>query len=362
MSRVVCAIARSSQSLPSRRPFSSSIRCRYAGKPLQRARPPPFSTDPKPKEDKVEEEEEEEELELKTILRKLIPERREKLKELKSHADKKIGEVKVENVLGGMRGLKSMLWDGSVLDANDGIRFHGRTIAECSELLPKGWTGQEMLPEAMFWLLLTGQIPTQMQVDQLSRWLAKKSRLLPQVFNCLKSTPSYIHPMTRLASGVSLLNATSTFARKYAEGTLDKKDYWESTFDDALNLLAKLPSIAAQLYRKDHSAETWRGKDAVGKYNYNADPQYDWAYNLALKLGKGGKGQQEVDFQDLLRLYLSLHADHEGGNVSAHATRLVGSALSDPFLAYSAGLQGLAGPLHGYASLFPTSSPTSLST
>jgi citrate synthase len=64
-------------------------------------------------------------------------------------------------------------------------------------------------------------------------------------------------------------------------------------------------------------------------------------------LGKGGK--ENEGFQDLLRLYLALHGDHEGGNVSAHATHLVGSALSDPFLSYSAGLQGLAGPLHGLA-------------
>lgn len=43
-------------------------------------------------------------------------------------------------------------------------------------------------------------------------------------------------------------------------------------------------------------------------------------------------------------------SDHEGGNVSAHTGKLVGSALSDPFLAYGAALNGLAGPLHGYDS------------
>jgi len=64
-------------------------------------------------------------------------------------------------------------------------------------------------------------------------------------------------------------------------------------------------------------------------------------------LGKPGK--ENEGFQDLLRLYLALHGDHEGGNVSAHATHLVGSALSDPFLSYGAALNGLAGPLHGLA-------------
>merc|ERR1712190_306786 len=52
---------------------------------------------------------------------------------------------------------------------------------------------------------------------------------------------------------------------------------------------------------------------------------------------------------DLMRLYFTIHTDHEGGNVSAHATHLVGSALSDPYLSFSAGLNGLAGPLHGLA-------------
>ena len=55
------------------------------------------------------------------------------------------------------------------------------------------------------------------------------------------------------------------------------------------------------------------------------------------------------DFANLMRLYLVLHSDHEGGNVSAHTCHCVGSALSDPYYAVSAGLNGLAGPLHGLA-------------
>lgn len=67
----------------------------------------------------------------------------------------------------------------------------------------------------------------------------------------------------------------------------------------------------------------------------------------------------------MLRLYITIHrygfdivarcqadslcSDHEGGNVSAHTGKLVGSALSDPFLAFAASLNGLAGPLHGLA-------------
>lgn len=270
---------------------------------------------------------------LKSTLESIIPEKRELLKEVKSHADKKIGEITVGQVIGGMRTMKSMVWEGSVLDANEGIRFHGRTIAECQKELPKGTSGTEMLPESMFWLLLTGQVPSTAQVRALSRELAEKSDLPKHVTQMLRSFDKNVHPMTQLSCAVAALNSESVFAKKYAEG-LNKAAYWEPTFDDSINLLAKLPRVAAAIFDK-------------AALDMPIDKNQDWAYNFATLLGKSGK--ENEGFQDLLRLYLALHGDHEGGNVSAHATHLVGSALADPFLSYSAGLLGLAGPLHGLA-------------
>ncbi|KAL8966152.1 MAG: hypothetical protein Q9197_006149 [Variospora fuerteventurae] len=275
---------------------------------------------------------------LKTALREAIPAKRDLLKKVKGYANRTIGQVKVENALGGMRGLKAMVWEGSVLDANEGIRFHGHTIAECQKLLPKGTSGTEMLPEAMFWLLLTGQIPSTSQIRTLSRELAEKSGLPTFVENMLDNFPTDLHPMTQFACAVSTLNHASAFAKAYEKG-INKSEYWEPTFDDSISLLAKLPTIAAKIYHN-----SYKGGGALPA---EVDLDQDWAYNFAAMLGKGGASNE--NFQDLLRLYLALHGDHEGGNVSAHATHLVGSALSDPFLSYSAGLQGLAGPLHGLA-------------
>jgi len=235
-----------------------------------------------------------------------------------------------------MRGLKCMVWEGSVLDANEGIRFHGRTIKDCQKELPKGKTGTEMLPEAMFWLLLTGKVPSVNQVRQFSRELAEQAQLPDFVNKMIDNFPKDLHPMTQFAIAVSALNHTSKFAKAYEKG-LSKGDYWEPTFDDCISLLAKLPTIAAKIYHN-----TYKGGGALPG---EVDLEQDWSYNFAAMLGKAGK--ENEDFQDLLRLYLALHGDHEGGNVSAHTTHLVGSALSDPFLSYSAGLQGLAGPLHG---------------
>ena len=101
-----------------------------------------------------------------------------------------------------------------------------------------------------------------------------------------------------------------------------------------MDLLAKLPVIASHIYRNTF-------KDGVVA---TLDPNLDWSANLSNMLGF-----DHDDFTELLRLYLVIHSDHEGGNVSAHATHLVGSALSDPYLSFAAGMCGLAGPLHGLA-------------
>lgn len=97
----------------------------------------------------------------------VIPARQALAKKLRSeHGSKPLGEVTVEQVFGGMRGIKAMLWEPSVLDANEGIRFWGRTIPECQEVLPPAEGGREMQPEAMFWYLLTSQVPTKEEARQ----------------------------------------------------------------------------------------------------------------------------------------------------------------------------------------------------
>jgi len=133
---------------------------------------------------------------------------------------------------------------------------------------------------------------------------------------------------------VTALEHESTFSAAYAKG-LDKKKYWEYTFEDSMSLIAKLPAVAARIYRNVY-------KD--GKLP-PIERDRDYGYNLAHLMGYG----ENNEFVELMRLYLTIHTDHEGGNVSAHTTHLVGSALSSPMLSLAAGLNGLAGPLHGLA-------------
>ncbi|KAF2671773.1 putative citrate synthase [Microthyrium microscopicum] len=272
---------------------------------------------------------------LKDTFAAKIPENVEKIKKLKSeYGDKVLGEVTLGQVYGGARGIKSLVWEGSVLDSEEGIRFRGKTIPECQELLPKAPGGTEPLPEGLFWLLLTGEVPSEQQVRDLSAEWAARSDVPKFVEELIDRCPSDLHPMAQFSIAVTALEHESAFAKAYAQG-MHKSKYWEHTFEDSMDLIAKLPTIAAKIYRNVYKD----GKVAP------IQKDKDYGYNLANALGFA----ENKDFVELMRLYLTIHTDHEGGNVSAHTTHLVGSALSSPYLSLSAGLNGLAGPLHGLA-------------
>jgi len=252
----------------------------------------------------------------------------------KEHGNKVIGEVTVGMAIGGMRGIKGLVSETSILDEIRGIRYRGRTLQECNEQLPKAPNSNVGLPEAAFWLLLTGEIPSDAEVKALNEELHKRSTIPPSVLALIDSLPKDTHPMTQLSMGLLALQPGSAFAKAYREG-MNRGDYWKYTLEDSLTLVGQIPLLSARIFRNVF---------AEGKH-IPSDPSLDWAGNYAAMLGVNN----DEAFKDVTRLYLMLHADHEGGNVSAHTTHLVGSALSDPYLAFSAGVNGLAGPLHGLA-------------
>jgi citrate synthase len=126
----------------------------------------------------------------------------------------------------------------------------------------------------------------------------------------------------------------SVFSPQYIDG-MRKEEYWDAYLEDSLNLTAKLPSLAAYIYNLKY-----RDGQCIPP-----NPDLDWGANFAWMIGKG----DDLEYQELCRLFLFLHADHEGGNVSAHTSYIVASALADVYYAVSAGMDGLAGPLHGVA-------------
>lgn len=252
---------------------------------------------------------------------------------LKEHGGKKIGEVTLAQIYQGMRGITGLVSETSLLDAQEGIRFRGYSIPELQEKLPKAPGGGEPLPEGLFYLMLMDELPTAEDVELVTSMLQRRSHVPNHVFDAIDALPLTAHPMTMFVTAIMALQTESIFSRDYAKG-LNKKDYWSATFDDVMNLIARLPRIAAYIYRRKY-----KNNDHI-----HPDGMLDWAANFAHMLGYDNE-----DFKELMRLYMTIHADHEGGNVSAHTTHLVGSALSDPYLSFAAGMNGLAGPLHGLA-------------
>jgi len=252
---------------------------------------------------------------------------------IREHGNRKIGEVTLSQIYQGMRGITGLVTETSLLDANEGIRFRGYSIPELQEKLPKVKGGSEPLPEGLFYLMLVGELPTEEDVARVTSILQRRSHVPNYVFDTIEALPLNAHPMTQFVVGIMALQTESRFQKKYGAG-MNKKEYWEATFEDSMDLLARLPRIAAYIYRRKY-------KDGE---HIQPNGLLDWAGNFAHMMG-----YEDESFMELMRLYMTIHADHEGGNVSAHTTHLVGSALSDPFLSFAAGMNGLAGPLHGLA-------------
>ncbi len=251
---------------------------------------------------------------------------------VKEFSDVKLDEVNIGQAIGGMRDIKCLVTDISYLDPLEGIRFRGLTIPEVLEKLPKAEGGEMPSVEGFFYFLLTGDIPTDVEVEDVKAEFASRKNVPSYVFDVIKAMPIDSHPMVMFSSAILSLQKESVFAKKYHEG-LAKNLYWEAYLDDSLNLLAKLPEIAAFIYRLKY-----KDGNIIA-----ADPNLDLGGNFAHMMGI------EKPYDDVARLYFLLHSDHESGNVSAHTGHLVASALSDIYYSMSAMLNGLAGPLHGLA-------------
>ncbi len=270
---------------------------------------------------------------LKEKLRTKIAEWRPRTNRLaKEFADVVVDKVTIGQILGGMRGIKCLVTDISYLDPNEGIRYRGYTLPEVFEKLPKPKGAEMPYVEGLFFLLLTGEIPTDEEVLDVADEFNKR-RILPRyVYEVIDAYPCCSHPMTIFSSAIMTLQRESFFAKKYRSG-MHKNDYWDPTYEDAINLLAKLPEIGTYIY-----AKLYRDGKRI-----QSNPNLDFGANFAHMMGI------PKPYDDVSRMNFILHSDHESGNVSAHTGHLVGSSLADVYLSIASMVNGLAGPLHGLA-------------
>ncbi len=270
---------------------------------------------------------------LKQKLSEKIKEHRPRtLKLMKEHGDVIVDEVTIEKLIGGMRSLKSLVTDISYLDPLEGIRYRGFTLPEVFERLPRPEGAEGPYVEGLFYLLLTGDIPTDTEVDEVISEFRERRVLPGYVYEVIDAFPSDSPPMSIFSAAILALSRESQFNRQYLTG-ISKLDYWEPTYEDALNLVAKLPEIGSYIYSKLYK----------NGQQIQQNPKLDMGGNFAYMMG------QKPPYDDVSRMYFILHADHESGNVSAHTGHLVASSLSDIYLSISAMINGLAGPLHGLA-------------
>jgi citrate synthase len=272
---------------------------------------------------------------LKEKIAAQLPKQRERYRALaKEHADVVVDQVTVGQIVGGMRDIKSLLTDVSYVDPAEGIRFRGMSIPEVLTALPKPEGAAMPYVGGLFYLLLIGEVPTKEQAQAVEAEWIKRSEVPQYVFDALRAMPNEAHPMTLFSLAVQSLQTQSEFSRRYQEG-MKKDEYWEPALEDIMNLTAKLPAVAAFIYNLKY-------KDGKApKVNANLD----YGANFAQMIGVA----DQQGYADLSRLYMIIHSDHESGNASAHATHLAASTLSDIYYAFSAGLNALAGPLHGLA-------------
>lgn len=263
---------------------------------------------------------------------KILAERPRTERLVKEFGNVKVDEVNIGQIIGGMRDIKSLVTDISYLDPYEGIRFRGLTIPEVLEKLPKEPQYEMPFVEGFFYFLLTGDMPTKQEVEEVHKEFNARKDVPKYVFDVIRAMPVDSHPMTMFSTAIMTMQKDSIFAKEYHKG-IKKTEYWGAYYEDAMNMLAKLPEIAAFIYRLKY-----RNGDIIP-----GDPKLDFGGNFAHMMGI------KKPYDDVARLYFILHSDHESGNVSAHTGHLVASALSDIYYATSAMLNGLAGPLHGLA-------------
>ena len=253
---------------------------------------------------------------------------------MRDYGSRVVAEVTVEQLYGGIRNVPIQVSDISFVDPQTGIRLRGYNISELLNLLPKAKDSNYPLIGGLYFLLMADEFPSEDEAMQVEEEWRKRSDIPGYVFDLLKTLPITTHPMTMFSLAILAMHNESVFSPRYIDG-MKKAEYWDAYLEDSLNLTAKLPSLAAFIYNL---------KYRDGKY-IPLNPDLDWGANFAHMIGKG----DDHEYQELCRLFFFLHSDHEGGNVSAHTSYIVASALSDVYYAVSAGMDGLAGPLHGLA-------------
>ncbi|RPI65544.1 MAG: hypothetical protein EHM43_12690, partial [Ignavibacteriae bacterium] len=211
---------------------------------------------------------------------------------VKEHGENVLGSVTIEQVLGGMRGVPALVCETSSVSADEGLRIRNIPIMELTDITP----------EETFWLLVTGQRATSEELEEMRNVFAKFYEIPSYVVNTLKAMHPESHPMAMLSAGLLAMEHESEFRKAYDAG-VGKDGLWKAIVNDSVRLIASMPGLAAAIYRI-----RFNKGEVIAPLSDNNDMSANFAHMLGVS--------NDPSWTDLLRLYLVLHSDHEGGNVS----------------------------------------------
>ncbi|XP_018396653.1 PREDICTED: probable citrate synthase 2, mitochondrial isoform X2 [Cyphomyrmex costatus] len=257
---------------------------------------------------------------LKEALCEKIPVHHDLLRNFRLHfGPSVISQITVENLYTGLNDVKTIVRETSELDPKRGIIYRGLTIPEVIALLPR--EGNSPSAEAVFWLLLTGDVPTQQQTASLiADWTLRRKKCAEwwsgprgeTIASVLRSMPETITPLHKLSVALTIFDISKTAKEAKRHGAMPYT-YWEYTYEDGMEFLATLPAII--------------GLIAKGQTLTNVSGDGDWVQFLldCLRNVNESLDGRKSSIADFLRLYITLNADDDGGAPIAHVTEILGS-------------------------------------
>lgn len=260
---------------------------------------------------------------LRTLLQDQFTAARREISSLVTeHGDLSVSSVSVAQLLGGLRGVNCLVCDTSSVDPQRGLSIRGIPVAALSD----------RHPEEVFWLLLTGQLPDESQLEALRDELQERRRIPVCVPEMLAAMPDGSHPMVMFSASLLAMQGQSHFSQSRERTPRD--ELWKLALEDALDIFSRLPLVAAAVYQRCYGS----GDVIQGQLR-------GWTEDFASRL----LGHDDGDFRELLKRYVVVQSDHENGNVCALSAHITGSTHADLYYAVSSGANGLAGHIHGLA-------------
>ncbi|XP_020289299.1 probable citrate synthase 2, mitochondrial isoform X2 [Pseudomyrmex gracilis] len=251
---------------------------------------------------------------LKEALNEKIPVHHDLLRNFRRYFGPNIiSQITVENLYDGLSDVKTLVKETAE------IMYRGLTMPEVISLLPR--QGNQPSAEAVFWLLLTGDVPTQRQTASLiADWTSRRQKCKEwwsgsrgeTVVSVLRSVPETITPLHKLSIALTIFDISKRAKKAKKLGAMPYS-YWEYTYEDGMEFLATLPAII--------------GLIANNQILTNVSGDGDWAKFLSDCLSNLNDcfDSQKSSIADFFRLYVTLNADDDGGAPPAHVVQILGS-------------------------------------